>query len=154
MTRKIEQLVANLPAEIVCQDPAVLAPRLREWRDRYAGKTEVLLLPRDTAEVSAVLARCNALRVGVVPQGGNTGLCGGAIPVDGIDQVLLSLDRMNRIRGLNPGQYTVAAKKLVVCCRTYKMLPVRKTGWSVSVWQPRVPASWAVTLQPMRVAST
>jgi FAD/FMN-containing dehydrogenase len=53
---------------------------LREWRDRYVGKALAVLRPGSTDEVSRILALANEHGVGVVPQGGNTGLVGGQIP--------------------------------------------------------------------------
>jgi FAD/FMN-containing dehydrogenase len=109
MRSNLDTLAARLPSEIVCRDPATIAPRLREWRDRFVGATTLLLRPRSATEVSDILSNCNALAVGVVPQGGNTGLCGGAIPSADGEQVLLSLERMNRIRNLDAMQCTLAA---------------------------------------------
>ena len=109
MKGNLDTLAARLPGEIVCRDPDIIAPRLREWRDRFTGETSLLLRPRSTEEVSDILSNCQDLSVGVVPQGGNTGLCGGAIPSREGSEVLLSLERMNRIRDLNAAQYTLAA---------------------------------------------
>ena len=78
------------------QDPAEIAPHLVEWRSKYQGHTPLLLKPANTAEVSAILAICNQTRTPVVPQGGNTGLVGGQIPLNG--EILLNLTRMNAIR--------------------------------------------------------
>ena len=77
------------------QDPERLAPKLVEWRDRWTGETPLLLLPANTAEVSAVIGVCAESRTAVVPQGGNTGLVAGQIPQG---EVLLSLERMRTIR--------------------------------------------------------
>jgi FAD/FMN-containing dehydrogenase len=78
------------------EDPDEIAPHLVEWRGKYRGHTPLLLLPDKAGQVSAILAICNETRTPVVPQGGNTGLVGGQIPLNG--EVLLSLARMNRIR--------------------------------------------------------
>jgi FAD/FMN-containing dehydrogenase len=78
------------------EDPQEIAPHLVEWRSKYQGTTPLLLKPDTTADISAILAICNQTRTPIVPQGGNTGLVGGQIPLHG--EVLLSLARMNRIR--------------------------------------------------------
>ena len=70
------------------EDPQEIAPHLVEWRGKYRGRSELLLKPQSTAEVSRLLAICNETRTPVVPQGGNTGLVGGQIPFDG--EVVLS----------------------------------------------------------------
>jgi FAD/FMN-containing dehydrogenase len=80
-------------------DPLRLAPKLEEWRGRWKGRTPLLLLPRSTDEVAAIVRHCAAHRIAITPQGGNTGLVGGQIP-DG--EVLLSLERMRRVREVAP----------------------------------------------------
>lgn len=77
------------------------APYLREWRDKYTGKTPVVLRPGTTDEVSRILALANDAGVGVVPQSGNTGLVGGQIPSSEGDQILLSLARMKAVRDVD-----------------------------------------------------
>ena len=86
-----------------------MAPYLEEWRGRYRSETPLVLLPATTAEVAAVVAECRELGIGIVPQGGNTGLCGGAVAGgDGL-QVILSLRRLNRIRQLSTaGDFLIA----------------------------------------------
>ncbi|HEY6579227.1 MAG TPA: FAD-binding oxidoreductase [Rhizomicrobium sp.] len=81
------------------QDQSEIAPHLVEWRGRYHGRTPLLLKPRTTREISAVLSICNETRTPIVPQGGNTGLVGGQIPLEG--EILLSLERMTCIRSLD-----------------------------------------------------
>jgi FAD/FMN-containing dehydrogenase len=79
-------------------DPAVLAPRLTDWRGRYHGASPLLLLPQTTAQVAAIVRAAALAGVGLVPQGGNTGLVGGGIPAADGSTVLVSLSRMDRIR--------------------------------------------------------
>ena len=59
-------------------DPADIAPHLEEERGLYHGATPMVVKPASTAEVAEVVRLCHAAGVGIVPQGGNTGLCGGA----------------------------------------------------------------------------
>eukprot|EP00850_Spirogloea_muscicola_P022914 SM000318S12216 [mRNA] locus=s318:87991:91818:+ [translate_table: standard] len=66
---------------------------------KFRGAATALLQPRTAQEVSGVLRHCHARRLAVVPQGGNTGLVGGSVPV--FDEVILSLRRMNRIISLD-----------------------------------------------------
>ncbi|HEY3797894.1 MAG TPA: FAD-binding oxidoreductase [Caulobacteraceae bacterium] len=80
------------------QDPDRLAPKLVEWRDRWSGTTPLLLLPRDTAQVAAIVGVCAESGVAITPQGGNTGLVGGQIPNG---EVLLSLERMRAVRAID-----------------------------------------------------
>jgi FAD/FMN-containing dehydrogenase len=80
------------------QDPERLAPKLVEWRDRWSGETPLLVLPRTTTEVAAVVGICAEAGVAITPQGGNTGLVGGQIPQG---EVLLSTERLRAIRALD-----------------------------------------------------
>ncbi len=66
-----------------------------DWTGRFQGHAAAVVRPRDTAEVAAVLALCTDARVPVVPQGGNTGLVGGGVPLHG--EVVLSLTRLDRM---------------------------------------------------------
>ncbi len=77
------------------------APYLREWRDRYTGKTPVVLRPQTTDEVSRILALAHDEGIGIVAQGGNTGLVGGQIPSPAGDQIVLSLTRMKKVRDVD-----------------------------------------------------
>jgi len=72
------------------------AGSLTDWRRAYSGTAAAVVRPGSSAEVAAVVALCRELGVAVVPQGGNTGLCGGAVPDASGRQVVLSLTRMRR----------------------------------------------------------
>lgn len=91
-------------------DEDTLRPHLTEWRDRYRGQTAIMVSPRSTGQVSAVVRACAAVGTPIVPQGGNTGLCGGAIPDRSGREVLLSLGRLNRIRSVSPLDYSMVAE--------------------------------------------
>lgn len=84
-----------------------IAPYLEEPRGKFKGAALAVLRPGSSTEVSAVAALCRAHRIGVVPQGGGTGLVGGQISQAG--QVVLSLKRMNRIIHADAGTVTVEA---------------------------------------------
>jgi len=91
-------------------DAAALAPQLIDWRRRYQGRTPLLVRPGSTAEVAEVVRLCADARVPIVAQGGNTSLCGGSIPSEAGDEILLSLSRMNRVRGIDAANYTMTAE--------------------------------------------
>jgi FAD/FMN-containing dehydrogenase len=107
ITRQLGELLDE-PA--VLTDPARIAPMLRDHRALYRGHALAVVAPADTAAVSRVVAFCNERRIGVVPQGGNTGYCGGATPDASSSQVLLSLARLNRVRAIDPANYTMTAE--------------------------------------------
>ena len=74
-----------------------------DFRRLYRGVTPLVLQPRSVEQVSHVLAICNRERVGVVPQGGNTGYCGGATPDESGSQIVLSMRKLNRVRQIDGG---------------------------------------------------
>ena len=94
-----ESLRSAIGARHVLTLAADLAPYVRDWRARYEGVPLCVARPGTTAEVAAVVRLCAASGVAVVPQGGNTGLCGGATPIGG--EVVVSLARLNRIRAVD-----------------------------------------------------
>ena len=92
-------IAARLDAKaIIAPDDA--RPMLEEWRGRWQGRPAMVVAPQSTRDVAALLGYCAEHRIAVTPQGGNTGLVGGQIPLNG--EVLLSLKRMNRIRRIDP----------------------------------------------------
>lgn len=95
-------------------DPAVMAPRLVDWRGKFRGSAPLLLLPRSTAAVAAIVRAAAAHRVAVVPQGGNTGLVGGGIPGLEGGAVLLGLAGMDRIRAVDAAGLTLTAEAGVI----------------------------------------
>jgi len=94
----------------VIDDPERLEPHLTEWRGAARGQTPLLLMPSDTEQVSAILRYSNRHRISVVPQGGNTGLCGGAIPDTSNEQIVLNLSRMNRVRSVEPDNFSMTVE--------------------------------------------
>jgi FAD/FMN-containing dehydrogenase len=87
-----------------------MAPYLLDWRKRYRGKALLVARPGTTDEVAALVRHCAEARVPIVPQGGNTGLCGGATPDEAGNALLLSLTRMNRLRALDPANNTITVE--------------------------------------------
>jgi len=101
------------------EDAGEIAPHLIELRGRWTGQTPLLLKPSDTQAVARVLAVCNETGTALVPQGGNTGLVGGQIPTRG--EVLLSLERMTRIRLISPEDNLLIAEAGVVLKRAQQV---------------------------------
>ena len=105
----IDALRAAVGAEQVLTEGDLSAWEL-DWRKRYRGRALAVVRPGSTAEVAAVVKLCAAHGTAVVPQGGNTGLVGGGVPDASGTQVLLSLARLNRIRGLDAANLTLTAE--------------------------------------------
>lgn len=82
-------------------DPERMDAWLTDWRGRYTGRALALASPASTAEVAALVKLCAAHRVPIVPQGGNSGMAGGATPDGSGTALVLSLRRMDAIRSLD-----------------------------------------------------
>jgi FAD/FMN-containing dehydrogenase len=104
------------PAHVLTADsPDALAAYEQDWRGRERGRALCVARPSDAAQVAAVVracvqARSQGLRVSIVPQGGNTGLVMGSTPDASGLQVVLSLQRMNRVRGIDAQNLTITAE--------------------------------------------
>ncbi len=82
----------------------------RDWRRQYAGTAECVVRPGSTSEVSKIVALCAREGVAIVPQGGNTGLCGGSVPTGKQREIVVSLSRMNRVREIDPLNDTITVE--------------------------------------------
>ena len=103
-----EQLSGIVGAQYVLTDPAEIQPFVTDWRGRYTGLAQCVVFPADTAEVAAVVKACAAADTPIVPQGGNTSLCGAATPDNSGQAVVLSLRRLNRIATVDPLNNTIS----------------------------------------------
>ncbi|AMW33888.1 FAD-binding oxidoreductase [Haematospirillum jordaniae] len=108
----LSELYSVVGAEGVLVDPEALDPFLREERGRYRGASSLVVRPSSVEQVSAIVRLCARHALSLVPQGGNTGLCAGAVSDAG--QVILSLGRMNRIRSIDPVNFTMTVEAGVV----------------------------------------
>ena len=87
-----------------------MAPYAIDWRKRFHGAPLAVVKPASTGEVAAIVRICSETGTPVVPQGGNTGLVGGATPDAGGGQLVLSLSRMNRVRAIDVKNNTLTAE--------------------------------------------
>jgi D-lactate dehydrogenase (cytochrome) len=85
-----------------------------ETRGLYRGKTALVVRPRSTEEVAAVVRLCAEAGLSIVPQGGNTGLCGGGVPSGDGRNIVLALGRMNKVRAIDPANFTITGEAGVV----------------------------------------
>ena len=93
----------------ITTDPDEISPWLTDWRGRYTGNAAAMLSPASTEEVSAIVKIANTHKIALVPQGGNSGMVGGATPDNSGNSVILSLRRMNTIRKI------MAEDQLAIC---------------------------------------
>jgi len=106
----IETLKAIVGDRYVATDAAEIEPIVTDHRGRYRGAALAVLRPSSTDEVSRIVKACAAAGVAIVPQGGNTGLCGAATPLEPRPTVVVRLDRMNRVRDLAPAEETITVE--------------------------------------------
>jgi len=114
MNDLLDTLRRLVGADFCLTAPFDIAPYATDWRGRYSGQPLCVVKPAGTEEVAAVVRTCAAANVAIVPQGGNTGLCGGATPLGAARQpggeVIVSLTRLNRIRAIDTDNNTLIAE--------------------------------------------
>ena len=108
------RLIHVVGKEGVILNPAEQEFYVNDWLGKSHGRTVAVVRPRNTAEVSAIMRLCHQSQTPVVPQGGNTGMSGGATPDMSGAQVILSLNRMKRIHDVDPINNTLTADAGVV----------------------------------------
>ncbi len=91
-------------------DPRDQEPYLAEARGLFRGRARLVVLPAATEEVAEVVRICARAKLPIVPQGGNTGLVSGALPAEDGDNIVLALGRMNRIRAIDPINFTMTVE--------------------------------------------
>ncbi len=91
-------------------DPREMAAFVTDQRGNYRGTTPLVLRPSTKQQVSEIVTVCAETGTALVPQGGNTGLCGGAIPHDTGREIVVSLARLNRILDIDSGNNTITVE--------------------------------------------
>src|SRR5579862_9072910 len=84
-----------------------VAPYLTDFRRLYQGAAPLVLRPRSVEEVARILSICDREAIAVVPHGGNTSYCGGATPDESGSQIVVSLQRLNRVRQVDAANYSM-----------------------------------------------
>ena len=110
----IERLKAAAGPGGALDDPADMAPYCKSFRDGWEGRVPLVLRPQTTAAVADVVRICAEAGIGVVPQGGNTGLTGGSQPHADMSEIVLSTSRLNQIRAIDTVNDTIVAEAGVV----------------------------------------
>ena len=112
----IERVLSELSREIVTSDQDIVSAYTSDFRRQYVGATSAVLRPRNVEEVQMIVRACAANRVGLVPQGGNTSYCAAATPSDRGDELVLTLERMNRLREIDAANLSLTADAGIVLC--------------------------------------
>ena len=101
MSNKIKKLKDKFNKTIWTDNIEKLKSHLYEQRENIQGKSSLLMLPKNTADVVKIVKFCNTNKISIVPQGGRTGLCGGTIPNKNGKEILLSTEKMNKVIEVN-----------------------------------------------------
>ena len=89
---------------------AVAAPYYTDWRGRYHGQALAVVQPADTQQVADIVKLCDANKIAIVPQGGNTSLSGASVPLPQGKQLVLNLSRMNKIHAVDAINYSMTVE--------------------------------------------
>jgi FAD/FMN-containing dehydrogenase len=116
----LTRLVAILGERGLVTDATDMEPYLVDERGAYFGKAIAVARPGSTEETAAVLGLCNQAGVAIVPQGGNTGLCGAATPFEHGAELLVSMTRMNRVREVDALNYAITVEAGVILADVQK----------------------------------
>jgi FAD/FMN-containing dehydrogenase len=103
----LAQLKATAGPGNYLESPEDIGPYLSDFRRLYKGATPLVLKPRSAQEISELLKICSRDEVAVVPHGGNTSYCGGATPDESGTQVVISMQRLNRVRLIDAANYSM-----------------------------------------------
>mgnify|MGYP003842037041 CR=1 FL=1 len=106
----VDRIRSALGPQAVLTDAADLEPYVVDWRGVYRGDAAAVVRPANTAEVAAVMKICAESGTPVVPQGGNTGMCGASVPNAGGGEIVLTLARMNKVLDVDPMNNTLTAE--------------------------------------------
>lgn len=128
MTRLIDELASAVGADHVLTEPDLKATYETDWTRRWSGISTAAVRPANTAEVAAVVSACSRAGVGVVPQGGNTGLVGGSVPGHG-QPVIVSLRRLDSVLVGDSGRVRAGAGATLEKVQD----AVAGSGWDVGV---------------------
>lgn len=106
----VDRLTKILGDDACLRDPERQERYVVDWRGMYRGRAPAVLRPRTTGDVARIVKLCAEAGVGIVPQGGNTGLVGGAAPSRDGTEVILSLERLNQVREIDRYNQTMVAE--------------------------------------------
>ena len=106
----VDKLTAIVGANAVITEADAMAPHLNDWRGRYHGDALAVVKPNGTEQVSSIVKLCAATRTAIVPQGGNTSLCGASVPQQNSLSIVLNLARMNKVRAIDLDNNTMTVE--------------------------------------------
>ena len=105
-----EKLTSIVGPQAIISQPEAMAPHLNDWRGRYRGDALAVVKPNTTEHVAAIVKLCAQTRTAIVPQGGNTSLCGASVPAEKCNAIVLNLTRMNKVRAIDLDNNTMTVE--------------------------------------------
>ena len=106
----VERLRSIVGEAAVLTTESETKPYVNDWRGQYHGVAACVVRPANTEQVAKVVTACAEARAAIVPQGGNTGMCGGSVPDASGMQVIVNLSRMNKVREVDASNNTVTVE--------------------------------------------
>ena len=129
----------------------------KDWRGQYIGDAIAILKPHDKYEVSKILKFANENEISIVPQGGNTGLCGGATPLKNSFSIIISTEKMNNIISIDKESMTITLEPGVILSIIHDQVEKKDypaifitTGYHDSQVQYFEPAKWIARIRDRR----
>ena len=129
LARLIEEASSRIPDDCITVEPTMLAEYGQDWTRIYAPQPLALARPRDRVQVATLLQLCSKYNIPVVPSGGRTGLSGGAVAHAA--EMVLSLDRMNRIDPVRPASLTVRVEAGAITSAVHSHCEEHGLTWPV-----------------------
>ncbi|MBS1962133.1 MAG: FAD-binding oxidoreductase [Bdellovibrionales bacterium] len=125
----LDAIKSRFRADLFSVEPDVLEKYGQDWSGVLKPRPAAIAFPRSTEEVAALLGACNDLGLAVVPSGGRTGLSGGAVAANG--EIVLSLEKMNRIGALDPQALTLEVEAGAITEAVHVETAKRGLTWPV-----------------------
>ncbi len=147
----LDQFSAIVGAVYALREPSAIAPYLVERREKFSGRTALVLRPGSVAEVAAIVKLANETRTGIVPQGGKTGLVGGQMPSATGDEIVVSLSRLDRVRAVDAASNTMTVEAGVILANAQAAAATAERLFR-SRWPQKARARSAATSRPTPAA--
>ena len=116
----LNKLTAIVGENAITTQADAMAPHINDWRGRYRGDALAVVKPNSTEQAAAVVKLCAQTRTHIVPQGGNTSLCGASVPAEKSNAIVLNLTRMNKVRDIDLDNNTMTVEAGCVLAQLQK----------------------------------
>ena len=129
----LEKLTTIVGKNVIITEADAMAPHLIDWRGRYRGNALAIVKPNSTQQVADIVKACAETRTAIVPQGGNTSLCGGSVPAEKSNAIVLNLTRMNQVRAIDLDNNTITVETGCVLAQLQQVAQENKRLFPLSL---------------------